>query len=321
MFLVALGFVFLVFLCSLFTVPQGRVAVVTLFGKYRRIAPPGLNFRIPVFELVAKRISIQNRAVEMKFQAITLDQANVYFKSMMLYAVMNHSEEMIKRVAFKFISEHDFVQALTRTVEGMVRAFVASKRQSEILSVQQEIVEVVKARVDKTLEDWGYHLLDLQINDITFDQAIMDSMSQVVASKNLKEAAENEGQALLITKTKAAEAEAVTIKISAEAEREAARMRGQSVALFRSEVAAGMKQAALEMNEANLDTHVILFSMWTEALKNVAELNKGGAIFLDGSIQGFDRTIKQLLALQLQPPRAEKTPAPEENLFGSRDSF
>lgn len=236
----------------------------------------------------------------MEFQAITQDQANVYFKSMMLYAVMNQSEEMLKNVAFKFITQQAFIQALSRTVEGMVRAFVASKRQAEILSLQQEIVEAVKARVDKTLEEWGFHLLDLQINEITFDKVIMDSMSQVVASKNLREAAENEGQALLITKTKAAEAEAVTIKISAEAEREAARMRGQSVAFFRSEVAAGMKRAALEMNEANLDTHVILFSMWTETLKNVAETNKNGAIFLDGSIQGFEQTLKRLMAVQFQ---------------------
>jgi len=292
--------VLILWFSSLFTVPQGTIAVLTMFGKYRRIAHPGLHGRIPFLEKVTKRISIQNRTVEMAFQAITLDQANVYFKSMMLYAVMNQSEEMIKRVAFKFISQDAFIQALSRTVEGMVRAFVASKRQAEILSVQQEIVEAVKARIDKTLEVWGFHLLDLQINDVTFDKVIMDSMSQVVASKNLKEAAENEGQALLITKTKAAEAEAVTIKISAEAEREASRMRGQAIAQFRSEVALGMKRAALEMQEANLDNHVILFSMWTEALKNVAEANKHGAIFLDGSVQGFEQTLKRLMAVQMQ---------------------
>ena len=52
-----------------------------------------------------------------------------------------------------------------------------------------------------------------KLNDITFDEAIMTSMSKVVASNNLKAAAENEGQALLITKTKAAEAEGNAIKI------------------------------------------------------------------------------------------------------------
>lgn len=292
--------IFILFLFSLFTVPQGTVAVIVLFGKYRRVAHAGLNIRIPFLESVSRRISVQNRTVEMAFQAITQDQANVYFKSMMLYSVLGQSEETIKRVAFKFITPDAFIQALSRTVEGMVRAFVASKRQAEILSLQQEIVEAVKARIDKTLEEWGFHLIDLQINDITFDKVVMESMSRVVASKNLREAAENEGQALLITKTKAAEAEALTIKISAEAEKEAARMRGQAVALFRSEVAAGMKKAALEMHEANLDSHVILFSMWTEALKNCAEANKGGAIFLDGSVQGFDQTVKRMMAMQMQ---------------------
>ena len=62
-----------------------------------------------------------------------------------------------------------------------------------------------------------------------FDQAIIDSMSRVVASNNLKAAAENEGQALLITKTKAAEAEGNAIKISAEAEKEAAGCAGRAL--------------------------------------------------------------------------------------------
>src|SRR6185295_9016402 len=185
----------LLIISSVFTVPQGCVAVITMFGKYRRVAGPGLNFRLPLLENIWTRISIQNRTVEMTFQAITQDQANVYFQSMMLYSVMDQQDETIKRVAFKFITQDAFIKALSRTVEGMVRAFVASKRQAEILSLQQEIVEAVKFRIDKTLEEWGFHLLDLQINDITFDQAIMDSMSKVVASKNLREAAENEGQA------------------------------------------------------------------------------------------------------------------------------
>lgn len=115
------------------------------------------------------------------------------------------------------------MQALIRTVEGSIRAFVATKRQAEILLLRREIVEFVKNQIDHSLEDWGYHLQDLQINDITFDQQIMDSMSRVVASNNLKAAAENEGQTLLITKTKGAEAEGNAIKIAAEAEREAAR--------------------------------------------------------------------------------------------------
>lgn len=294
--LVILAFIF----SGLVTVNQGFINVITMFGKYRRILRPGLNFKIPWLEQVSKRISIQNRSVELEFQAVTADQANVYFKSMLLYAVQNEDEETIKRVAFKFISDRDLMQALTRTIEGSIRAFVATKKQAEILGLRKEIVEFVKGQIDHSLEEWGYHLLDLQINDITFDQAIIDSMSKVVASNNLKAAAENEGQALLITKTKAAEAEGNAIKISAEAEKEAARLRGQGVALFREEVARGMTEAAEQMKRANLDTNVILFSMWTEAIKNFAELGKGNVIFLDGSADGMQNTLKQIQSLMLK---------------------
>jgi hypothetical protein len=121
-----------------------------------------------------------------------------------------------------------------------------------------------------------------------------------VASNNLKAAAENEGQALLITKTKAAEAEGNAIKISAEAEKQAAMLRGQGVALFREEVAKGMSEAADQMKKANLDTNVILFSMWTEAIKNFAEVGKGNIIFLDGSAEGMSKTMQQIQALMLK---------------------
>jgi regulator of protease activity HflC (stomatin/prohibitin superfamily) len=295
----------IIFFGSLFTINQGYIGVITMFGKYRRVARPGLNMKIPILESVARKVSIQNRSVELEFQAVTADQANVYFKSMLLYSVQNADEETIKKVAFKFFADKDLMQALIRTIEGNIRSFVATKKQAEILGLRKEIVEYVKAEIDHTLETWGYHLQDLQINDITFDKVILDSMSKVVASNNLKAAAENEGQALLITKTKSAEAEGNAIKISAEAEKEAARLRGQGVALFRQEVAKGMTEAAEQMKQANLDTNVILFSMWTEAIKNFAEYGKGNVIFLDGSPDGMEMTMKQIQALMVKQAGAK----------------
>src|SRR5258708_8975641 len=290
----------IIFFGSFFSINQGYIGVITMFGKYRRIVLPGLRMKLPIFESVYKKISYQNRSVELEFQAITGDQANVYFKSMLLYSVQNQDEETLKKVAFKFVSDKDMMQALIRTIEGSIRTYVASKKQAEVLGLRKEIVEYVKDQVDHTLENCGYHLHDLQINDITFDKVILDSMSKVVASNNLKAAAENEGQALLITKTKAAEAEGNAIKISAEAEKEAARLRGQGVALFRQEVAKGMTEAAEQMKQANLDTNVILFSMWTEAIKNFVEFGKGNVIFLDGSSDGMDKTMKQIQSLLMK---------------------
>lgn len=298
--LLIVGFIVLVILFSSFvTVKQGTIAVVTVFGKYRRIMRPGLNFKMPLIEQVYSRISIQNRSVELEFQAVTVDQANVYFKAMLLYSVLDQNEETIKNVAFKFVDERNLMQALIRTIEGSIRAYVATKRQADVLILRKDIVEHVKEQLDTILETWGYHLQDLQLNDITFDDVILKSMSQVVASNNLKAAAENEGQALLITKTKAAEAEGNAIKIAAEAERQAAQLRGQGIALFRQEVAKGMTAAAKEMEQAHMDTSVILFTMWTESIKHFAENSEGNVIFLDGSTASMERTMKEVMSLNL----------------------
>lgn len=291
---------------SLVTVQQGTISIITMFGKYRRVLYPGLSMKIPFLETVFRRISIQNRSIELDFQAITQDQANVYFKAMLLYSVVDNKEETLKNVAFKFVNDRDFMTALIRTIEGSIRGFVATKKQSEILALRKEIVESVKESIDHGLESWGYHLLDLQLNDITFDEAITKSMAQVVASSNLKAAAENEGQALLITKTKAAEAEGNAIKISAEAEKIAAQLRGQGVALFRKEVAIGMSEAAKEMHSADLDASFLLFSMWTEAVKNFASDGKGNVIFLDGSPDGMNNTLKQMMAMNAKDTAAKK---------------
>ena len=295
--LIVIGFLAVTIFLSFVTVQQGTIAITTIFGKFSRILRPGLNFKIPFIEKVFKKISVQNRSSELGFQAVTIDQANVNFTAMLLYSVINSDEETIKNVAFKFIDERNFMQALVRSVEGSVRAFVATKKQSEVLILRRDIVDAVKDQLDQVLENWGYHLIDLQLNDITFDEEVMRSMAKVVESNNLKSAAENEGQALLITRTKAAEAEGNFIKISAQAEKDASQLKGEGIALFRKEVAKGMAGAAKEMEEADLDSSLILFSMWTEAVKNFAQEGKGNVIFLDGSVEGMQKTMKDMMAL------------------------
>jgi prepilin-type processing-associated H-X9-DG protein len=234
----------------------------------------------------------------------------VYFTAMMVYSAINESEDTIKNIAFKFVSEKDFLTALVRSVEGSTRGFVATKRQAEILALRGEIVAEVKENLDHVIETWGYHLIDLQLNDITFDQAITTSMAQVVASNNLKAAATNEGDALLIRRTKEAEAAGTAVRIEAEAERTAAQLRGQGVALFREEVARGLTQAAREMDANSVDSSLILFSIWTESLRHMAENGKGNVLFLDGSPQGMQKQMQDLIGLmQLSVVTGETPPA------------
>lgn len=279
---------------SVTIIRQGCVGVVVRFGRFQRVLRPGLNFRIPLVESVYKRISLQHRSVELEFQAITSDQANVDFKALIIYAVENGEEETIKKAAFRFIDERSFMQALVRSIEGSIRAFVALKKQSEVLSLRSEIVHEVNAHIDEELNDWGFHLINLQINDISFDEAIMRSMAQVVATNNMKAAAENEAQAQYISKTRVAEAEARAKRVLAEAERDADRLHGEGNALLRQQVAEGLAEAGKRMEAGGVDPSFMLYTMWLESMKFVASHSHGNILSFDGSLDGFDKTIKQL---------------------------
>src|ERR1700732_2680806 len=289
------------------SVPQATVGVVTLFGKYRRIMREGLNIKLP-WETVAYQLSLQNRALQLEFQAITQDQANVKFATMVLYAVAASEEEAIKKAVFSFASGQEFQLALQRTIDGSIRQFVATTKQSDILGMRAEIVDHTKKNLDEVVLAWGYVVRDIQITDMTFDKEIIDSMARVVASKNLLSAASNEGAALLVKRTKDAEAEAAYKTIGAEADKKASALRGEGLALFRKNIADGMKEAAELLKSAGVNAEFLLFLEYTDALKYVADHSQGKIIFMDSGAAAAARVVQGIASMGVDPPEQAMPP-------------
>src|SRR5262245_26052637 len=144
------------FLFSWFrSIPQSTVGVITVFGKYSRVMREGLNVKLP-WEKVFQRLSLQNRALQLEFQAITQDQANVRFATMVLYAVASSEEDTIKKAVFSFATFQEFQLALQRTIDGSIRQFVATTKQADILGMRAEIVDHTKKNLDEVISTWGY---------------------------------------------------------------------------------------------------------------------------------------------------------------------
>ena len=297
--------VLILIILSTSVIKQGHVGVVTRFGRYLRLMKPGLNFKVPFIDTVHKSVSTQNQSIELEFEAISLDQAYVNFKSLIVFAAQDDTEPTIKKIAFRFIDEKSFMQTLVRSVEGSIRSYVANKKQAEILILRSEIIAAVKDHLEDSLNSWGFHLLDLQINDISFDEAIMRSMSQVVASNNMKIAAENEAQAQYLIKTRAAEAEARSIQVKAEAERDASNLKGEGNAKFREQVALGLANAGKTLQSNDVPPGFMLFTMWLDGMKYISEHGKGNVMFFDGSNDGMEKTIRQMVALKSLDKRAD----------------
>lgn len=278
-------------------IDQAHVGVVTMFGKYRRILDPGLNVLIPFFEQIHSRVPVQNQTAQLKFSAITADQAAVHFTATLIYTVSDHSAETVQLVAFKFLDPSSFETAMTSAVEAAVREFVATKHQAEVLGLRAEIVSHAKENLDEQLASWGYTLQDLTVNDIAFGKEIMASMEKVVTAKNRQAAAEYEGQALLIQRTKAAEAEGAAIQIAAKAEAEAARLRGEGLANFRRELSKGLSDSAELLKGDGVPTELLAFTMWTETMHEIARDGQGNVLFIDGGIPAMGESMKRLEGL------------------------
>jgi regulator of protease activity HflC (stomatin/prohibitin superfamily) len=289
------------------SVPQATVAVVTLFGRYHRIMREGLNIKMP-WERVSYRLSLQNRALQLEFQAITQDQANVKFATMVLYAVSAADEDSVKKAVFSFATGQEFQLALQRTIDGSIRQFVATTKQSDILGMRAEIVDHTKKNLDEVVLAWGYVVRDIQITDMTFDKEIIDSMARVVSSKNLLAAASNEGAALLVKRTKDAEAEAAFRTIGAEAEKKASALRGEGLALFRKNIADGMKGAADSLKSAGVNPEFLLFLEYTDAMKYMAEHGQGKVIFMDSGAAGAARVVQGILSMETSFPNGALKP-------------
>lgn len=276
------------------SIPEGSVGVVTVFGRFTRVLSPGLTFT-PPWESVS-RLNMQSRAVDLDFQAITLDQANVHFNCTLVFSVESASEISVWRAAFAFASEHELQLSIRHLVEDETRTYTAGKRQAEMIGMSQDVVTRIKANVGVQLAEWGYRIIDLRYHNLRFDEAVMKSMARVVAAVNEREAAEHEGQALLIRKTKDAEANGAFIQINAEAERNAWKLRGQGMAEFRREVAKGVHDAVDELQVAGLDPNYLLFFMYTEALKHIAENSKAGHTLFLNTHPSMPRDIMEQMA-------------------------
>jgi regulator of protease activity HflC (stomatin/prohibitin superfamily) len=261
---------------------EGCVSVLTSFGRYCGLAQPGASWRKPWVRV--RQISLQNRSMDLEFEAITIDQANVYFKCMLLYRVADAQEATVRRAAFAFAQQEEFVLSMRRLIEDETRTYVATQKQAEMIGISQDVVRRIQTNVGARMLEWGYRIDDLRYNNIRFDEVVTKSMARVVAAINERDAAENEGQALLIRRTKEAEADGSFIKIKAEAEKLAWKLRGQGLAEFRREVAAGIHDAVAELQTAGVDPNYLLFFMYTEAIKHVAENAKAGhTIFVDSN--------------------------------------
>jgi len=284
-FLIFVLFVIVIFaIWSLRVVEQNTVAVVEAFGKYKRTMRAGLNVLIPIFEKIAERATLRQQNFAAAGHYPSKDKVIVTVSTNLIF-IVDDSSEGIKRYVYSLQNRN---QSIAASIENSLRTYIAKETHEGILEKKEELAEHIRVDLSHQFDEWGMIIKSFQITEVTFPISISDAMSQVVASEQLRKAAENKGEATKIQAIK-----------EAEAEKERKRLQGEGVALEREAIAKGLKESMEIISVATgknaTDVMALLtLTQYLDTIKTIGTTENTKVIFVDSSVGKTGDLLQQL---------------------------
>ncbi len=215
----------IVFFGSFFMVEQAQVALIERFGKFARTARAGLNMKIPMIEKKAGRLSLRVQQLNVKVETKTSD--NVFVD--IVVSVQYHVVEGKEFDAFYRLTNPE--QQITAHVFDAVRSQVPTMTLDHVFEKKSDIEQAVSEGLRHKLNNFGYDIDGSPVTDIAPDEKVRAAMNEINAASRLREAAEQQGEAVKIKTVKAAEAE-----------KESKKLQGEGIAAERIAIAEGIRE-------------------------------------------------------------------------------
>jgi len=219
---------------AIFVVRQQTFAVVERWGKFSRVAAPGVNFKIPIAERVAGRVSIRVQELNVKIRTKTSD--NVFVDLLIAVQYYVDGQEKVWDAFYKLT---DPKQQMESWIFDNVRAKVPTMSLDSVFENKDEIAKEIEDSLGVRLGEYGYKLVRALVNDIQPDKGVADAMNEINRQQRLRVAAEYEGEAKKIIVIKEAEADARSKELS-----------GEGIAKQRIAIVAGLRESVKDASDA-----------------------------------------------------------------------
>lgn len=195
---------------GLFTVEQQNRAVIERFGKFSRVAGPGLNIKVPLIERRAATINLQVDQVTLEADTKTKD--NVFVK--IHFAVNYRIEPGRETLAYYGLSD---VPAQIRAYAlDSVRSHVPNMDLDHVFERKDDIANAIQQHVGPAMGQYGIAIVSCLVIDITPAPQVVAAMNDIQAQARLQVAAASKGEAEKILVIKRAEAEAASKRLQGE---------------------------------------------------------------------------------------------------------
>ena len=280
---------------SFFKVEQAQVAIIERFGKFARTAGAGLNMKIPMIETKAGRLSLRVQQLNVKVETKTSD--NVFVD--IVVSVQYHVVEGHEFEAFYKLTNPE--QQITAHVFDAVRSQVPVMTLDHVFEKKSDIEEAVSTGLRHKINNFGYDIDGSPVTDIAPDARVREAMNEINAASRLREAAEQQGEAVKIKTVKAAEAE-----------KESKKLQGEGIAAERIAIAEGIRDSVAALLEAKVGgvspeeaMRTLILTQYFDTLRSIGAQSRATTVFLPhspGGLADLSRQISEAIMVGNQAP-------------------
>jgi len=269
---VALLAIFVALLFSFFVVNQQSAALIERFGRFLRIASPGLNIRIPFVDRISGYVNLRLTQLDVEVETKTQDDVFVKITASVQYRVLPD------KIFAAFYTLDDVEGQIQAFVFDVIRAHVPKIRLDDVFSKKDEIADSVKAELKEVMNEFGYDIAKALVTDINPDAKVKAAMNEINESQRLRLAAMERGEAEKIIKVKQAEGEA-----------ESKILQGQGIAGQRKAIIEGLKESLGEFQSQVRDANtqevmsLLLMTQYFDTLKDMGLSGKTNTILIPHS--------------------------------------
>jgi regulator of protease activity HflC (stomatin/prohibitin superfamily) len=278
---------------SFFTVRTAEVAVITRFGRFLRVAEPGLNLKRPFVDKVAGRVSLRVDQITLTMETKTKD--NVF----VTIPISVQQRVRPEKVYDAFYKLTDPTAQIKSYVEQVILGHVPGMMLDEVFATQSSIAAAVKQELDADMADFGYEIVNVLVTDIVPDEKVKSAMNDINAAQREQVAANARG-----------EAEKILVVKKAEAEAESKTLQGQGIANQRRAIIEGL-QVSIEQFQKVVDgatarevMQLVMVTQYFDTLKSIGESDKTNTLFLSHSPTAVKEISDQVLESMLVAGRA-----------------
>jgi regulator of protease activity HflC (stomatin/prohibitin superfamily) len=266
-----------------FTVQQQERAIVERFGKFVRVAGPGLQSKSPFVERVAGRMSLQVEQLNAEIETKTQDNVFVHVKLAVQYKVGNTSQQ----VQDAFYKLEDPEVQMKSYAFDVVRSHIPSMNLDEAYADADTIAMHIQETLHRQMAEYGYEIVKALVTNIEPDQRVKDAMNNINAAQRNQVAAGAQGDA---QKTLAVK--------KAEGEKETMRLQGEGVAAERQAIAEGLRESLEIIAQQGLDPReamaLVALTQYTDMIRALGEGSNTNTILLPHSPSGVGDLMAQI---------------------------